>query len=174
MVSAMVDSSELQRMARLVDINRQRLEEINQQIERIEAVQLEHDDTKRALHALSEGSNGHIPLGAGVMVPIPKESTTIVDLGSGIFGERTPENAAELVGKRLNDLTELKSQFEADAAMLTQRIEELATTFERAAKEMTESAEEPKLETEKVEEKAEEKTTRRRRKGFGSELTLDD
>ena len=93
MVSAMVDSSELQRMARLVDINRQRLEEINQQIERIEAVQLEHDDTKRALHALSEGSKGHIPLGAGVMVPIPKESTTIVDLGSGIFGERTPENA---------------------------------------------------------------------------------
>ena len=39
---------------------------------------------------------------------------------------------------------------------------------------MTESAEEPKLETEKVEEKAEEKPTRRRRKGFGSELTLDD
>ena len=78
------------------------------------------------------------------------------------------------MGKRLNDLTELKSQFEADAAMLTQRIEELATTFERAAKEMTESAEEPKLETEKVEEKAEEKPTRRRRKGFGSELTLAD
>ena len=170
----MVDSSELQRMARLVDINRQRLEEINQQIERIEAVQLEHDDTKRALNALSEGSNGHIPLGAGVMVPIPKDSTTIVDLGSGIFGERTPENAAELVSKRLNDLTELKSQFEADAAMLTQRIEELATIFERAAKEMTESLEEPNLETEKVEEKVEEKPNRRRRKGFGSELTLDD
>ena len=169
----MVDSSELQRMARLVDINRQRLEEINQQIERIEAVQLEHDDTKRALNALSEGSNGHIPLGAGVMVPIPKDSTTIVDLGSGIFGERTPENAAELVSKRLNDLTELKSQFEADAAMLTQRIEELATTFERAAKEMTESQEQS-LETEKIEEKVDEKPNRRRRKGFGSELTLDD
>tara|TARA_Y100000766_G_C18805564_1_gene555279 strand:- start:547 stop:1056 length:510 start_codon:yes stop_codon:yes gene_type:complete len=169
----MVDSSELQRMARLVDINRQRLEEINQQIERIEAVQLEHDDTKRALHALSEGSNGHIPLGAGVMVPIPKESTTIVDLGSGVFGERTPENAAELVSKRLNDLTELKSQFEADAAMITQRIEELATTFERAAKEMTESQEQS-LDAEKIEEKVDEKPNRRRRKGIGSELTLDD
>ena len=40
-LSAMIDSSELQRMARLVDMNRQRLEEINQQIERIETVQLE-------------------------------------------------------------------------------------------------------------------------------------
>ena len=39
----MVDSSELQRMARLVDMNRQRLEEIQVQIERIEAVQLEHN-----------------------------------------------------------------------------------------------------------------------------------
>ena len=81
----MVDSSELQRMARLVDMNRQRLEEINQQIERIEAVQLEHDDTRRALKSLSDGLNGHIPLGAGVMVPIPKSSTTIVDLGLSLI-----------------------------------------------------------------------------------------
>ena len=41
----MVDSSELQRMARLDDMNRQRLEEIQAQIERIETVHLEHNDT---------------------------------------------------------------------------------------------------------------------------------
>ena len=52
MVSTMTDSSELQRMARLVDINRQHLEEINQQIESIEAVQLEHADAKKALEEL--------------------------------------------------------------------------------------------------------------------------
>ncbi len=166
----MVDSSELQRMARLVDINRQRLEEINQQIERIEAVQLEHDDTRRALKSLSEGSTGHIPLGAGVMVPLPKNSTTIVDLGSGVFGERTPENAEGLVSKRLDDLTELKSQFEAEAAMLTQRIEELATAFESAAKQMTQQQEVAETPVEKPEEKP----SRRRRKGVGGELTLDD
>ena len=166
----MVDSSELQRMAQLVDINRQRLEEINQQIERIEAVQLEHDDTRRALKSLSEGSTGHIPLGAGVMVPLPKNSTTIVDLGSGVFGERTPENAEGLVSKRLDDLTELKSQFEAEAAMLTQRIEELATAFESAAKQMTQQQEVAETPVEKPEEKP----SRRRRKGVGGELTLDD
>ena len=166
----MVDSNELHRMARLVDMNRQRLEEINQQIQRIETVQLEHDDTRRALNSLSEGLNGHIPLGAGVMIPIPKDATTIVDLGSGVFGERTPENAEKLVNKRLEDLTELKSQFEAEAAMLTQRIEELATAFESAAKEMTQSQEVE----EKPVEKPEEKTSRRRRRGVGGELTLDD
>jgi len=170
----MVDSTELQKMARLVDINRQRLEEINQQIERIEAVQLEHDDTRRALQSISEGSSGHIPLGAGVMLPLPKESTTIVDLGSGIFGERSADNAAKLVSKRLEDLTELKSQFEAESAMLTQRIEELATTFERAAKEMTETRPVPVKAEETIDEKAEGKPMRRRRKGIGGELTLDD
>tara|TARA_B100001564_G_scaffold337538_1_gene328584 strand:+ start:509 stop:1009 length:501 start_codon:yes stop_codon:yes gene_type:complete len=166
----MVDSNELQRLARLVEMNRQRLEEINQQIERIEIVQLEHDDTKRALSALSNGKSGHIALGAGVMVPIPNNATTIVDLGSGVFGERTPDSAKELVAKRLEDLTELKSQFEADAAMITQRIEELATTFENAAKEMTESNEEE----DNTIQKPEEKLPRRKKRGFGGELTLDD
>lgn len=165
----MVDSNDLQKLARLVEVNRQRLEEINQQIERIEAVQLEHDDTRRALSAIIKGSNGHIPLGAGVMIPIPKESTTIVDLGSGVFGERTAENAEQLVSKRLEDLMQLKSQFEGEAAMLTHRLEELATAFEATANEMTKSSDETELE----EEKTEEKQTRRRRK-FGSELTLDD
>ena len=64
----------------------------------------------------------------------------------------------------------MKSQFEADAAMLTQRIEELATTFEKAAKEMTESNQETEVEP----PKSEEKTSRRKRRGFGGELTLDD
>jgi prefoldin alpha subunit len=168
----MVDSNELQRMARLVDMNRQRLEEIQLQIERIEAVQLEHDDTRRALLALSGGTSGHIPLGAGVMVPIPKDATTIVDLGSGIFGERSPSDAEELVGKRLEDLTELKSQFETEATALTQRIEELASTFERAAKEMTEQNQ--NLEPADEKEDSTQAPQRRRRRGIGSKLTLDD
>ena len=73
----MVDSSELQRMARLVDMNRQRLEEIQAQIERIEAVQLEHNDTKQALAALAKGKGGHIPLGAGVMIPVSYTHLTL-------------------------------------------------------------------------------------------------
>ena len=167
----MVDSNELQRMARLVDMNRQRLVEIENQIERIEAVQLEHDDTRRALDSLAKGSSGHIPLGAGVMVPIPKSSTTIVDFGSGIFGEKTPKDAEEMVAKRLGDLTELKSQFEAEAAMLTQLIEELATTFERAASSLS-NQQQPEPQTEQS-QTPQEPTTRRRRR-IGSELTLDD
>ena len=116
------------------------------------------------MSALSGGKSGHIALGAGVMVPIPSNATTIVDLGSGVFGERSPDSAKELVSKRLEDLTELKSQFEADAAMLTQRIEELATNFEKAAQAMTESNQETEVELQNPRKnfKAEEKRIRRR------------
>ena len=112
--------------------------------------------------------NDHI-----LLVPIPNQTTTIVDLGSGIFGERTPEDAEKLVSKRLTDLVELKSQFEADAATLTQRIEELASSFEKAAKQISEAQQTSK----EVEEDTEENTTsisKRRRRKMGGELTLDD
>ena len=113
------------------------------------------------------------------MVPIPKGATTIVDLGSGIFGERDPKEAAELVTKRLNDLTELKSQFEADAQTLTKRIEELAASFEQAAKEMSEQKEEPAQQTTSTTSTTPtpplpDPTSKRRRRGMGGELTLDD
>ena len=168
----MSDSNELQQLARLVEINRKRLEEVQLQIERIETVQLEHDDTRRALDSLSKGANGHLPLGAGVMIPIPKSSTTLVDLGSGIFGERNPEDAALLVQSRLDDLTELKSQFEADAAVINQRIEELSLSFEKAASNISKQTSANEEITEHKSEPRDQPPRKRRK--FGGELTLDD
>ena len=86
----MVDSVELQQMARLVDMNRQRLEEIQNQLEKVEVVILEHDDAHKALTTLENGKSGHIPIGAGVMVETKEKSTTLVDFGSGVFGQATP------------------------------------------------------------------------------------
>ena len=66
----------------------------------------------------------------------------------------------------------MKSQFETEAATLTQRIEELASTFERAAKEMTERSQ--NLEPAEEKEDTTQAPQRRRRRGIGSKLTLDD
>ena len=167
----MVSADELQRMARLVDMNRQRLDEIQNQIERIEAVQLEHDDARQALNSLSSGGKGHIPLGAGVMIPTSQDTTTLVDLGSGVFGERSAKDAAELVSKRLEDLSELKLQFQKEAIQLQQRIEELASTFDRSAKEFSSKQDEN---TEVESAPKTESSSRKRRRSFGNELTLDD
>jgi len=167
----MVDSTELQQMARLVDMNRQRLEDIQTQLEKIEIIILEHDDSYKALSALGEGKKGHVPFGAGVMVSTPPASTVLVDLGSGVFGERNHLDAAKMVAHRLEDIIELRTQFEEEAKELTQRIEELAKHFEEAAEE---------YKTEKVQSEttpkpiAEKQNISRRKRGFSNELTLDD
>jgi len=168
----MVDSVELQQMARLVDMNRQRLEEIQNQLEKVEVVILEHDDAHKALTTLENGKSGHIPIGAGVMVETKEKSTTLVDFGSGVFGQATPAEAAKTVSKRLEDLIQLKSQFEIEAAQLTQRIEQLALHFEQAAKEMT-ATNKAKISEEEPKEQTPPQKPRKKR-SFGSELTLDD
>ena len=167
----MVDSTELQQMARLVDMNRQRLEDVQNQLEKIEIIILGHGDAHKALSALSEGKAGHIPLGAGVMVSTSTKPTALIDFGSGVFGERDHQGAAKMVAHRLEDIVELKSQFEEEASQLTERIEELAKHFEEAAEEYkaekTQSVTTPKP----VDDK---QNPSRRKRGFSSELTLDD
>ena len=100
----MVDAVELQRMARLVDMNRQRLAELQEQVQRVDAVLFEHEETIASLEGIEAAPGGHMSLGAGVMLPIKKGTTTLVDLGTGILGERTPEGAISIVQSRIKDL----------------------------------------------------------------------
>jgi prefoldin alpha subunit len=171
MVRAMATSSDLQQIARMVDLNRQRLEEVQSQLTRVDSVLFEHEETIAALDSLSEGSKGHIPLGAGVMVPISQDITTIVDLGSGIFGERLPKDASEIVKARHADLSEIKKQFETEIITITNRIEELSQSFDKLSSELTKSSTEV-TNDEPQEEQSKPKPRRRRR--IGEELTLDD
>ena len=170
-VSAMSNSSELQQIARLVEINRNRMEEVQAQLSRIDAVLYEHEEAKIALQSLSEGNSGHIPLGAGVMVPLAKEVTTIVDLGSGIFGEKSPLDAKDIVQERMGDLQDLKSQFEKEVETISLRIEELSKSFDVASKQITAPVAEEKSESEP---ETQPKPKPRRRRRMGEELTLDD
>jgi len=166
----MVDAVELQRMARLVDMNRQRLAELQEQVQRVDAVLFEHEETITSLKAIETSPGGHMSLGAGVMLPITKGTTTLVDLGTGILGERTPQGAITIVQSRIEDLAEVKNQFEAEIEAISKRTEELASAFDEAAKSISES--EPE-ETPSEPEPAP-STNPKRRRNFGSSLTLDD
>ena len=166
-----VDSNELNRTSRLLDINRQRLEEIKSQIGRIENLQLEHDDTRTALNSISKGQTGHIPLGAGVMVKIPKSNTVIIDFGSGIFGEVSIDVAESMVSDRLTDLGELKNQFQKDSDTVNNRISSILQDIEKISSRQVEEGH-TLQETPEPSTKTTSKTKRRRKRG--SELTLDD
>lgn len=168
----MVDAVELQRMARLVDMNRQRLAELQEQVQRVDAVLFEHEETITSLKAIETSPGGHMSLGAGVMLPINKGTTTLVDLGTGILGERTPQGAITIVQSRIEDLAEVKNQFEAEIEAISKRTEELASAFDEAAKSISES--EPHEEETPSEPEPTPSTNPKRRRNFGSSLTLDD
>ena len=151
-------------------MNRQRLAELQEQVQRVDAVLFEHEETITSLKAIETSPGGHMSLGAGVMLPITKGTTTLVDLGTGILGERTPQGAITIVQSRIEDLAEVKTQFEAEIEVISKRTEELASAFDEAAKSITES--EPE-ETPSEPEPAPSSNPKRRR-NFGSSLTLDD
>ena len=187
LANSMTGREELQRIARMVDIHRQKMERIEEQLTRLESIHLEQGQVVRAMREIPEGGmiGAMIPLGSGVqlMVDIPKDSGAVVDIGTAVQAEMTRGQAADLIEERqteINTLIEsLKKEF--DSAELTVR--ELAETFNQgvAAMEETTPSEQKApttpLSQEKVSTEVDEETTerpRRRRRGIGSELTLDD
>ena len=93
----MVDRSELQNKARLVESHRQHLEELQRRMEQITGVINEHQITEEILSRLTDMSNSgnakaHVSIGAGVTLNYQhsgaEQGTAIIDLGAGIFGER--------------------------------------------------------------------------------------
>ena len=77
------DSADLQRLATLVEANRERLQAIEQQVRSLESLRVEQTHAIEALDAISEdGEEGEmVPLGAGVQIiaDIPPEAGAEVD-----------------------------------------------------------------------------------------------
>jgi len=180
-----VEQSELQRTARLVEMNRERFHEVQERIEQVINVLGEHDVTATILETLSKKNHDaemkmHVSIGAGVTLtcqhPGGGEGTTIVDLGSGIFAERTWSDAAALTRERMEELGSLLENLQSQSQQLETTITALAQTFTAAAEAQ------PKIEEAIVDEEPTpspeatdtQKSKRRRGGMFGNELTLDD
>ena len=88
-----LDSGELQRIAQLVEVNRERLQALEQQLRSLEGIKTEQDHAIEALSSISdEGAEGvMLPLGAVVQLiaDIPSDAGAVVDVGSRIQAERT-------------------------------------------------------------------------------------
>lgn len=182
-----MEQSELQRTARLVEMNRERFHEVQERIEQVINVLGEHDVTATILETLATKDHEsemkmHVSIGAGVTLtcqhPGGGEGTTIVDLGSGIFGERSWSDAATLTRERMEELGTLLESLQSQSQQLEATIATLAQSFTAAAESQTSSEPSPEAETIEEEPEAAETTTskpKRRRGGmFGNELTLDD
>ena len=165
---------ELQRIARLVEANRERMEALEAQLRRLEAVRMEQVNALKALQSIPEdGTKGAmVPLGAGVQIiaDIPSDYGAVVDIGSGIQAERSRSEAAEILSTRNNELTELTERMKAEFDQLEENTMVLAAEFNEKMTAI-ESVDEPKA---AVTSSTDDEPKRKPRRRRGTELTLDD
>ena len=165
-----MDESELKQISRVIEANRRRLEQIQDQISRLEMVQAEHADVETSLLTMSEKNEGNmIPIGAGVQLPITTNNTAVVDVGSGIFAEKSMTDTAEIIRTRITDIGVLIAELNNEAKGTTEKISELTTTLNTSLTKQHEQTQSKESEPQSTH-----KDTKRRGRGFGGELTLDD
>ena len=164
-----MDQQELQQIAQLVEMNRQKMARIEEQITKLTEIRLEQLGVIASLKVLGTKQSTMIPLGAGVQLPAsPDGETVVIDIGSGVQAEKPREEAIDILESRLSEVDEVLTTLQSEFADTEKIVTELASTFTEAAKSLQEQADESTEESE-----AQSKTTRKRRK-HGTELTLDD
>ena len=166
-----MDQQELQRIAQLVEMNRQKMSRIEEQMTRLSEIRLEQLGVIASLKVLATEQPTMIPLGAGVQLPAsPTGDTVVIDVGSGVQAEKPRAEAVEILENRLNEVDEVMSTLQNEFADTEKIVSELATTFSNAAKELQEEQS-----TNVAKETQEPSSTpKRRRRKHGTELTLDD
>ena len=174
----MSDAAELQRLARLVEMYRQQLTALGEQIERLSQASVEHQEVIQALKSLDDESLPRImiPLGSGtqLLVDQPNNPGVVVDIGSGIQAEKKVSEAIEILKKRIADIEELISTLQSEFNDTELKVKDLAAKFTNDAEELqVEENEQPSKE--EIEEPTSSKTApKRRRRNVSGELTLDD
>ena len=166
-----VDREELQHIAQLVEVNRERMQAIEQQVRQLESIRVEQMQAIEALLAIpDEGSKGAmIPLGSGVQIvaDIPSDGGAVVDIGSRVQAERTRGEAAEILTKRSEELITIIERMKTEFDELEQSTVDLAQKFNESVE---------GLEPETIAEESTPNTPapRRARRKRGTDLTLDD
>ena len=168
------DRAELQRIADLVETNRERLQNIESQVVRLEEVRQEQARAIMALKAIpaSGANDAMIPLGGGVQIiaNIPSEGSAVIDIGSGIQAEKTREEALELLSSRNEELIRLMDSLRSEFDETEKLVIELANQFNEGIEELQGEEQDS---TDSTTQEPENRPRRRRRKR-GTEFTLDD
>jgi prefoldin alpha subunit len=190
---AMVDREELQRLAREVEALRQQFDEIQNRVQQIDGILEEHDVTDGILEAYMSTTKkavSHVPIGSGVCLKIEIDPddlpVTLVDIGSGIYGEKNLEDARAITQKRKAEINELRNELHSQGQQIEQKLGEVATLFNTTAEqfksEQGEASTVRKLPKQSIEQKEadedvdEPTSSPKKKRGslFRNELTLDD
>jgi prefoldin alpha subunit len=173
-----VDKAELQRIAQQVELNRQRMESIEQQMSRLEQIRLEQLQTIETLSAIpDDGAKGAmIPLGSGVQIvaDIPPKTGAVIDIGSRVQAEKPLEEAIEILTRRTEEILDIMNKMKIEFTSIEETTISLANVFnEQIATLQPETTHEIPEKNSQLKATTPNKAPRKKRKR-GTELTLDD
>ena len=172
-----VDKAELQRIAQQVELNRKRMESIEQQTARLEQIRLEQLQTIETLSAIpDEGAKGAmIPLGSGVQIvtDIPPETGAVIDIGSRVQAEKTLSEAIAILTKRTEEILEIMNKMKIEFNSIEETTISLANIFNEQINSLQTNSSEENTENIAPETITTTKAPRKKKKR-GTELTLDD
>ena len=177
-------------MARTIDAYRKQLDDLNARAEQVSAIIEEHQLTTGILHSLQESSKtgrtgARLSIGSGVTLNYihegEEEGTALVDIGSGVFGEKPWSEAHSMTLERKEGITSLHKDLSEQVTKLEVKITVLAEEFNAAAEQLqppqpTQPSAATTVEPPSSPMPDEKETRRPQRRGsrFGNELTLDD
>ena len=177
-------------MARTIDAHRKQLDSIHARLEQVSSIIEEHDITSAILSQLIKSSStgragARLSIGSGVTLNYvhegENEGNAMVDIGSGVFGEKSWSEAHSLTAERKQGILLLHQDLTEQSTQLEEKITQLAQEFNAAAEQLqptqaSESAEKTNLEPQTESPPDENSPRRQQRRGsrFGNELTLDD
>ena len=169
---------EIRRLARLVELNRDQLIQLDEQQQKVATVRNEHRDVIQSLNDLEGGLDGHFmtPLGAGVVLKHSSsgQMPVVVDIGSNIHIESPPAHAAELLIARTEQLDDLIQRIEAEKTATNAAIQQYAQRFELLVQQQSnDPLIAPQLDVVSSEDDSSVQT-RPTRRSPGGGLTLDD
>ena len=171
------DRAELQQIAQLVEMNRERLQVLEQQVHRLEEVRLEQVRAIMSLEAIPEdgASDVMIPLGGGVQIiaDVSAEAGAVVDIGSGIQAERTRVEALEMLNSRNQELMQLMDQMKTEFDETEKVVLDLANQFNDGVA-VLEGGSSEEVTTPVEQTETPPPSPKRRRRKRGTDLTLDD
>lgn len=166
---------DLQRLARLVEINKDRLQKLESQLQNLENIRIEQSHALDALKSISEhgAKDVMIPLGAGVQLiaDIHANSGAVVDIGSRVQAEKTREEAVQILKNRNEEIISIIEKIKIDYDELENQVVTLATEFNEKIEHFKQESEVTAPTEAKNTLEPKRKSRRRKR---GTELTLDD
>jgi len=173
---ASMSADEARRLARLIEANHTRLQNMKSQVERLNTLFEEQSRAHNTLESVRkvEGGMTMVPLGSGVQIPVQVKSdlNPVIDIGSGIQIETDGEKALEMLDQRNRELEGLIQNL----LLEIKQADETIIDMEKQLMELNEGSkisEEPPARSRSEPTTSQPKAKQRRRKR-GTELTLDD